>query len=174
MHDPLTLAFSNRLFDVWHRDPEKDGSDDSCDWFGWKRPLNADEKALNEAIWRCQNIFGNPPFYGAEPGTHEARAFEAYEAIVAAKREWRSRPRRFRIPARWHVHHWHIRIRPYYRFLRWAFGRCLVCGGRFRWGEAPVSVGGWGSDGPQWFRSERIYHTRHTYADFRASQEAAS
>lgn len=41
MHDPMTLAFQVRnpfkrystLVEIWHVDPEKDGSDDSCGWF---------------------------------------------------------------------------------------------------------------------------------------------
>lgn len=40
MHDPMTLAFSIKwpfgrkttLVDIWHVDPEKGGSDDSCGW----------------------------------------------------------------------------------------------------------------------------------------------
>ena len=48
MHDPMTLAFRMRLFGyeighIWHRDPERDGSDDSC---GWSRPkLNKEQSA---------------------------------------------------------------------------------------------------------------------------------
>lgn len=52
MHDPMTVAFEIKypwksrpskhypegyrgtFITIWHRDPEKDGSDDSCDWFG--------------------------------------------------------------------------------------------------------------------------------------------
>jgi len=37
MHDPMTLAFDVRLgkvrlLEIWHVDPETDGSDDSCGW----------------------------------------------------------------------------------------------------------------------------------------------
>lgn len=37
MHDPCTLVFDIRWplrVTIWHVDPERDGSDDSCDWFG--------------------------------------------------------------------------------------------------------------------------------------------
>lgn len=43
MHDPMTVAFEIPrpwpLVTVWHVDPERDGTDDSCDWFGhaWQR-----------------------------------------------------------------------------------------------------------------------------------------
>lgn len=34
MHDPQTLAFCFwRLWEIWHVDPETDGTDDSCGWF---------------------------------------------------------------------------------------------------------------------------------------------
>lgn len=50
MHDPWTQAFDipnyktrqrcpwlPHLVTIWHVDPEKDGSDDSCDWFGGRK-----------------------------------------------------------------------------------------------------------------------------------------
>lgn len=54
MHDPMTLAweikspfkrksalfkdgYRETLVAIWHVDPEKDGTDDSCDWFNSKR-----------------------------------------------------------------------------------------------------------------------------------------
>lgn len=52
MHDPHTQAFRIRnpfskneyssLFTIWHCDPEKDGSDDSCGWFIRARHLDKD------------------------------------------------------------------------------------------------------------------------------------
>ncbi len=49
MHDPLTVAhqipnpflrkrhnYRPALVTIWHKDPETDGTDDSCDWFGGK------------------------------------------------------------------------------------------------------------------------------------------
>lgn len=55
MHDPMTLAFSIKspierngyresLVDIWHVDPEKDGTDDSCGWF--MRARHGDKKVL--------------------------------------------------------------------------------------------------------------------------------
>lgn len=55
MHDPMTMICSNRLFTLWHVDPERDGSDDSCGWSYVKmtkeqraqvRKLGADEQAF--------------------------------------------------------------------------------------------------------------------------------
>ena len=55
MHDPMTVAWEvpnpfakrwdwegarwrdrDKLVVIWHVDPERDGSDDSCDWAGYK------------------------------------------------------------------------------------------------------------------------------------------
>jgi hypothetical protein len=33
MHDPLTQIFYTKYFSLWHKDPETDGTDDSCGWF---------------------------------------------------------------------------------------------------------------------------------------------
>lgn len=62
MHDPMTVAFEIKnpftkkrggyrpsLVTVWHVDPEKDGSDDSCDWFGGRR-LTEKQKAVRDRI----------------------------------------------------------------------------------------------------------------------------
>jgi len=55
MHDPMTVAFDIRypwksknsdfrdnFITIWHVDPEKDGSDDSCGWFLRPRHLDSD------------------------------------------------------------------------------------------------------------------------------------
>ena len=152
MHDPLTLAFSvGSWLDIWHKDPERGGSDDSCDWFGHHRPLDQHEKALADAIWRAENVFGNRPFYGAEPGSDLHRAYEGYRAIVDAKYEWRRR-HGWRWHPRWHVHHWRLRFWPLIYLRRMLFTRCSVCGGRFRYGETGVS---------DWAGS-RLEHLRHS------------
>ena len=40
MHDPMTLAFQIECiggFEIWHCDPETDGSDDSCRWSKYRK-----------------------------------------------------------------------------------------------------------------------------------------
>lgn len=60
----------------------------------------------------------------------------------------------------WHVRHWKLQIRPWQDFNRWAWSRCNTCGGRFRWGEAPVSDS-WHGEGPRWRRPEpHVHHMR--------------
>lgn len=65
MHDPMTLAWSikspikrksklfpkgyrNSLIDIWHVDPEKDGTDDSCGWF--MRSRHGDAKTFERIV----------------------------------------------------------------------------------------------------------------------------
>lgn len=57
----------------------------------------------------------------------------------------------------WHVHHWKIQVGPWQNFNRWAWSRCSTCGGRFKWGEAPVSTQ-WHSKGPAWRKPEQHVH----------------
>lgn len=76
MHDPCTIVkcikwpFSDApLLTIWHRDPERDGSDDSCDWFGGKHlnrsKLEEIQKAFvyegrdsDEMSWFANSIYG--------------------------------------------------------------------------------------------------------------------
>lgn len=45
MHDPMTVCFDiGRFITIWHVDPERDGSDDSCGWF--MRSRHGDAKTL--------------------------------------------------------------------------------------------------------------------------------
>lgn len=61
MHDPMTLAFEIKspikrrgqrasLLVVWHRDPEADGSDDSCGW-SYPRLTEDQRKRLRGLAW---------------------------------------------------------------------------------------------------------------------------
>lgn len=63
MHDPMTVAFEIKnplarrspggyrpsLVTVWHVDPEADGSDDACDWFGGRK-LTAEQQKVRDQI----------------------------------------------------------------------------------------------------------------------------
>lgn len=164
MHDPMTVAFTipypwfrrSELFPegyhdpfitIWHVDPERDGSDDSCDWPGYKRPLNARERAVAEAVWDMEHILDNRPFYP----NHEAH--REFQKLKAAIRAWRRRSK-WRVPVRWHVHHWKFQIHPLQSFKRWAFSRCKWCAKGFAFGDTNVIGYSWNGGGPLWFRSE--------------------
>lgn len=165
MHDPMTVAFDIRnpfvrpdkhgyrppLVTVWHVDPETDHTDDSCDWFGRKRPLDEWERELAQAIWRAESVFGNRPYYEAAPGGALDRGHQAFEEIRKASYPWRSRHGR-RWHPRWHVHHWKVVIEPWAAFWR-RRERCAMCGERM---GRSVRIGSWGGD--KVFHSE-CYHS---------------
>lgn len=48
MHDPYSQIFNYGPLTLWHVDPEKDGSDDSCGWF--MRARHGSKEALEKVI----------------------------------------------------------------------------------------------------------------------------
>lgn len=103
--------------------------------------------------------------YGLEKREDRIASFSStvYGWILRAERPWYRHPR-------WHFWHWEIQVRVVQSFKRWAWSRCERCGGRFRFGEAPVSSQ-WHSDGPRWFRGER--HLSHSRCAHSQPQSAA-
>lgn len=173
MHDPLTVALEIKrpwpiprkeqllathkyyppIITIWHVDPEKDGSDDSCDWFGHKKKLSPEEREVFDCLWNLETILDNKPHF---PDSREHKEFQPLKQAI-----WKLKKRKgWRIHPRWHVWHWRIQIHPIQEFKRWAFSRCSKCGGRFKWGES-VCSNNWNSTGPRWFRSEDVYHMNH-------------
>jgi hypothetical protein len=74
MHDPMTIAFEIRypwirphsdfrdpFITIWHIDPETDGSDDSCDWWGGRLTTAETAKIKKHAKDEYDFFFG----YGA-------------------------------------------------------------------------------------------------------------
>lgn len=73
MHDPMTMAFEiylgkkkkkngkyrNPFITIWHKDPEKDGTDDSCGWFIRLRHANKEvyEKIVKEFESEWDNTY---------------------------------------------------------------------------------------------------------------------
>jgi hypothetical protein len=143
MHDPDTVAFKTRWFTIWHRDPQVGGDEDSCDWFGDRKtrkngwiPVVFDEFAMLTA--------------------------DAQRAVNFIWWHWHDRlcPRPWWRHPRWHIRHWKIQVYAIQNLQRWAWSRCCRCGGRFHWGEAPIS-NAWDGDGPRWFKGERGIHHQH-------------
>lgn len=194
MHDPMTVAFEIRQFwrkandwgykpsliTIWHVDPEKDGSDDSCDWFGRRLTKREKEHAAHLIDNECDNlrtffstfIPQSCPKHGdnhddCDMNDKDCRWGEFAENCKRDEMKCRiecifacyKREFRWRYPVRWHFWHWHFQIHPLQAFKRWAFSRCCRCGKRFtKWGYSPIS-GSWDSDGPRWFRSEKnVWH----------------
>jgi hypothetical protein len=166
MHDQLTVAFDLRypwpwprqhwpgerkaprevLVTIWHRDPETDGTDDSCDWFGSR--LTDAERAAARGLWANEVDNLRPSLDHMHPDDREIVLLSQWQAARRwyAPRPWWKHPR-------WHIWHWRVQVHPLQQFKRWAFSRCAVCGGRFPWGYAPVTTL-WDAPGPRWFRAE--------------------
>jgi len=180
MHDPLTVALEIRypwlahskaerlanqseftqtwrapFITIWHLDPEKDGSDDSCDWSNQKGKLNAKEKAVAVAVMDLEDILDNGPHY---PDSQEHKAWQPLHGAILDLLRKPSRTHWWQVHPRWHIWHWSIQIHPYQQARRWLLTRCSKCGDRFAYGESPVT-GNWNSKPPRWFRGEEgLYH----------------
>lgn len=168
MHDPMTVAFEIRqpwggktypmkdgstwhyrpaLITIWHVDPERDGSDDSCGWF--RPPLTKKELA-----W-AKEIITNPDDNIAHWFTGRDDDEKIWQLCLTLRNFRRTQRPWWRHP-RWHFWHWRFQIHSILRLKRWLFSRCAACGQRFPWGYAPIST--WNSTGPLWFRSEHAWH----------------
>lgn len=170
MHDPMTVAFEIRnpfvrrgeyrepLATIWHVDPERDGSDDSCDWFN--RGAHEDKAepkrlAVYEALWDMETLLDNRPHF---PDSPEHKAFQPLKAAIRAA--FAPTPRSWWRHPRWHFWHWSIQIHPLQRLRRRLLTRCEKCGKGFSKGESPI--GQWSSPPNRWFeflRGERgLWH----------------
>lgn len=76
MHDPMTLIYGCRLFTLWHVDPEKDGSDDSCGWF--KRARHGDKEVLEKIIKRFEFDWDSTFTSGGDPDDDESGPKRTY------------------------------------------------------------------------------------------------
>jgi hypothetical protein len=172
MHDPSTVAFQipypwpwprqnwgarekqpprETFITIWHVDPETDGTDDSCDWFG--RGLSPTEKTAAHDLWENEGDNLRPYL----------NHLDERDRTTVLEAQW-LKPRRHYAPRswwrhpRWHVWHWSLQVHPLQALKRWLFSRCDQCGQRFSWGYSPIAYS-WGSDGPRWFHGERgVYH----------------
>lgn len=154
MYDPKTVAHEIKLFGkyfitIWHVDPETDGTDDSCGWAF--SHLTEQEQEYSRCL--IENEYDNLRHWFNDVPVNVAiyrirQIFRLHKSLV---RPWWRHPR-------WHFWHWEFQVHPIQHFKRWAFSRCHYCGGRFRWGESPLSLV-WHGTGPRWFRSEeKVLH----------------
>lgn len=156
MHDSMTVAFEIRypwvarrnrksrdkflhtyhdpFITIWHCDPETDGTDDSCDWFG-SRFTKAQEAAIMQILDNpddnIQGYFGDMDEYSMR---FIVTCVARFTKRLFKPRPWWQHPR-------WHVWHWRLQVHPYQRLRRWLFTRCATCGKRFDWNESPCALG---------------------------------
>jgi hypothetical protein len=128
------------MITVWHKDPEKDGTDDSCDFSGfrksrengWCPAVEDDFKNLPEEAQRVVNYI-----------------WWAFKDKLTSRRWWQH--------PRFHIWHWRIQIHFILTMKRFLFSRCQKCGKKFSWGESVI--GTWSGRGPGWFRNaEKVWH----------------
>lgn len=50
MHDPMTLIADLRIVQLWHKDPCRDGTDDSCGW-SFPKLTEAQRKRIRDFAW---------------------------------------------------------------------------------------------------------------------------
>ena len=170
MHDPQTVAFEIRspfrdapsklwpkgyrrsLVTIWHVDPERDGSDDSCGWFIRQRHLSKADRELADRL--ITNEFDNIAmwFTGADDKEKISQVLGTFACLRRQERPWWKHPR-------WHFWHWRFQVHHWQALRRWLFSRCEGCGKRFSYGYSPVSFQ-WDSPKPKVFRGEvGVYHS---------------
>ena len=128
MFDPDTVAFEFLGITIWHHDPCKDGTDDSC---GWSKPkLSTKEKKLADEL--IDNDFDNLRLFF---GTQQIRVVgdksffedvsrdDMKRSIRCIAKNFKRLNRKCWQHPRWHFWHWRIQIR--WRFLKFSFGRKL-------------------------------------------------
>lgn len=185
MHDPMTVAFEIRypwvsrrhrksaskflrtyrapFITIWHKDPEKRGDEDSCDWFDGHLSIAEIEVVSRLLDNPDDNLRGY--FAGIDDDDHVR--WLVGRIVHNTRRRFKPRPW-WRHP-RWHVWHWQLQCHPLQAFKRWAFSRCGGCGKRFTWGYSPVSAS-WHGTGPRWFRGERdVFHRECHHTPVKAS-----
>lgn len=170
MHDPLTVAFEIRspfrdkpsqlcpkgyrpsLVTIWHCDPERDGSDDSCGWFIRGRHLSKADKDLAHRLITQEGDNLRHWFKARDDDEAIGQCLGVIAALRRRERPWWRHPK-------WHVWHWRFQVHPWQAFRRWLLTRCALCGKRFPYGYSPVSHS-WGSQPPKFMRGEvGLYHS---------------
>lgn len=89
------------LITIWHVDPQKDGTDDSCDWFGTKKTKNNGwyPASINEYNKMSSDV-------------KQAIDFIWYKWHHKLGRPWYKHPK-------YHFWHWDIQIEPINKIRRW-------------------------------------------------------
>lgn len=219
-------GYRSSFIDIWHVDPAKRGSDDSCG-YSFVRISPKQLESLKNAAWheghnkhflRCEAREWNGTIQEAEclyramallvarvlrvklswgqasmlawenvhncdcgkaggyfcflPGYHtnsekdtpEQRQDHFTGILCSVARQMLTNLRPWYRHPKWHFWHWKFQVHPLQSFKRWAFSRCNKCGGKFEWGESPVTHQ-WDSNGPSWFGERDVMHQQCSHVD---------
>lgn len=131
-------------------------------WNLYRQRLNA--KDYQEILDLALNTWDNIKVHGpASQEEYDRMILNMGRIIMGNRRPWWRHPR-------WHIHHWRIQVHCIQRLKRWLFSRCEACGGRFAWGEHPIT-NRWHGTGPLWFRSEQgVFHQGCYYTRLRGGK----
>lgn len=130
------------------------------------------EAIMNLATNPVDNI-GGIMFRDARrpPGASDRHGDDFMAFYWAVHRAYRRYHRPWWRHPRWHIHHWRLQVHVWQQFTRWAFSRCAECGGRFRWGESPVSHS-WHGDGPSLRGEKGVYHSECSQVHVQRQRDA--
>ena len=128
MFDPDTVAFEFLGITIWHHDPCKDGTDDSC---GWGKPkLTKQEIAfvanlIDNEFDNLRNFFGNQQIItvGDKSFFEDCSKDDMKRNIRIIIKNYKRFSRKWWQHPKWHFSHWRIQIR--WKLFKFSFGRKL-------------------------------------------------
>jgi hypothetical protein len=151
--DSWSWRYHGSFITIWHKDPEADGTDDSCDWF-WRKFTAKQQAWLDDII---DNPHDNIRHYLKGKSEYDMKhlvyIIAAYTRRGFIKRPWWQ-------VSKWHFWHWRLQVHPLQQFKRHVIARCATCGGRFKKGQSAAAGAG-----------KEIHHT-HCYMQRHIAQVA--
>ncbi len=177
MHDNRTIAFDIRLPKFWkkkqpiyqgskivrrecldlviiyHIDPEKDGTDNSCDWHDCKLVKEEREEVMKVRTQGRERSSEGRNYFDIVFQSSNERDIESIfnQVWVHARKYYKPRPW-WKHP-RWHLHHWQIRIPVLQELYNYLFERCSICGKKYAWDE--IRMTDWSCTKTWHFRCQR-------------------
>lgn len=140
MHDPMVVAFEIRR--PWPRRSD----------YGVSRPRWHFRGPFWQVAGRRLYWPSLITVWHVEPGGHDSgEVCKHYTRTQGPDGKWTTTYLR---GWRWHVHHWHIQVRPLQNLRRWALTRCAWCGGRSRKGRRIDTATGWDTPRGRWWQGE--------------------
>lgn len=128
MFAPETTAFEFLGITIWHHDPCKDGTDDSCGWSKpklTKRELKFSEELIDNEHDNLRNFFGEQQVItvGDKTFFENCSKEDMKRNIKIIARNFKQLNRKWWQHPKWHFWHWRISVR--WKLLNFSFGKKL-------------------------------------------------
>ena len=128
MFDPDTVAFKFLGIRIWHHDPCKDGTDDSC---GWSKPKLTKQEIdfvadlIDNEYDNLRDLFGSQQIInvGDKSFFEDCSKEDMKRNIRIIIKNYKRFIRKWWQHPKWHFWHWRIQIK--WRFFKFSFGRKL-------------------------------------------------